>query len=536
MLAGESIVVAFIQTLCARSRLLLTGLLLVGCGSLQAQDKGTLNLLVNPEPPTLVAIANTADPTIKVSSKIHEGLLAYDGQLNPKPSLAVAWSISDDGLVYLFTLRQGVTWHDGKPFTAEDVVFSLQTLQQQHPRGRNTFSTVTGIDSPRADQVRLRLSQPAPYLIKAFSAAESPIIPRHLYAGQDVASHPANSAPVGTGPFMFDHWARGQYVVLKRNPNYWDTGKPKLDKLVIKFLPDPAARVAAFESGSLDIGGQNPVPLSEIARLRKNPRLQIRQGNDQASAAQTLLEFNLDNAYLKDLRVRQAIAHAINREVIKNTVWYGYAQVSPTPIASGTLYHDATPSPYNYDLAVANRLLDEAGWPRKGDGRRFALTIDYLPVGEGSRREAEYLKAALSRIGIALTLRSQDFSAYAKRIYTDRDFDLTTTLMGNGFDPVIGVQRLYWSKNFKPGVPFSNGSHYANPRVDSLLEQAAVERDETRRKALYREFQQIVAQELPNISLIRSLRLSVVNQRVHDLDQDADDGGLNGNFAGVWVE
>lgn len=192
----------------------------------------------------------------------------------------------------------------------------------------------------------VELSQPAPYLLSAFSANEAPIVPKHLYEGTDIRSNPHNTAPVGTGPYVFKEWVRGSHIIYERNPEYWDQPKPYIDKLVVKFIPDAATRTIAFETGALDLGSESPVPLSEIGRIEKSSKLGIETGGYGYGPTQTRIEFNLDNSYLKHLKVRQAIAHSINRDVLKNVVWYGYAVNSPTPITPELAqFHDSTPSP-----------------------------------------------------------------------------------------------------------------------------------------------------------------------------------------------
>jgi len=499
-----------------------------------AQRGGTLNFLVEPEPPALSTIANTAGPSTKVSGKVLEGLLTYDFDMTPRPQLATAWSVSEDGLRYSFKLREGVKWHDGADFTAADVATSIALLKQYHPRGRGTFANVVTVETPDPHSAIIVLSKPAPYLISAFAAAESPIVPKHLYDGTDPVTNRTTNAPIGTGPFVFKEWVRGSHIIYERNPNYWDSPKPYIDRLVVKFIPDSAARTAAFEAGEVDIGGETPVPLSEVDRLKQEPRLGVETAGYNYSPSVTRIEFNLDNAYLKDLRVRQAIAHAIDRKVILNTVYYGYGIISPTPISPNLKqYYNPATSFYAYDPGKANQLLDDAGFKRGGDGIRFRLVHDFLPYGDGYHRTADYLRQALSKIGIEITIRSQDFATYIKRVYTDRDFDFTNNSMGNTFDPTVGVQRLYWSKNFKKGVPFSNGAHYANPEVDSLLEAATVELDPAKRVAEFKRFQDIIAQDVPDLTLLTLQDITIYNKKVRDHTVGAD--GLNGNFAGVWI-
>lgn len=163
-------------------------------------------------------------------------------------------------------------WQDGKPFISADVAYSIQLLRQVHPRARTTFANVTEIATPDPDTVVITLSKPAPYLIKAFSSSETPILPKHLYEGTDPLTNPANNAPIGTGPFRFVKWVRGSYIEYVRN-DYWDNGKPYLDRIIVKVIDDPAARTVAFEDGSVDLSGDTPVPLSDLDRLKANPTL-----------------------------------------------------------------------------------------------------------------------------------------------------------------------------------------------------------------------------------------------------------------------
>ncbi len=487
------------------------------------------------EPPTLVSLTNSATTTLAVSAKVTEGLLEYDEDLNPKPLLATAWSISPDGKVYSFTLREGVKWHDGKPFTAEDVVFSLNLLKKVHPRGRSTFANISSIAAPDARSVVITLSQPAAYLIRAFASTETPIVPKHIYEGSEAAANPNGNAPIGTGPFKFKEWQRGNYILYERNPDYWGKPEPGISQLVVKIIPDAAARSIAFESGSVDFGYRTPVALSDLDRLKKLPNLRFETRGASYSFNVTRLEFNLDNPYFKDKRVRQAVAHAIDRKVILNTIHYGYGTITHSPIAPGLkAFHDPTPSPYAYDLKAAAKLLDDAGFKPSDGKTRFRLTLDFNPITTESRRLAEYIRAALSRIGIAVDLRAQDISVFVKRIYTDRDFDFVVNGASNLFDPSIGVQRLYWSKSFLKGVPFSNATHYANPEVDRLLEHAAGENDPKIRIELFRKFQNIVAEEIPDLNLISPSFLTLHNTRIHDLVTSAD--GVEGNLARLKVK
>lgn len=495
---------------------------------------GTATLVLAAEPPVLTTIAHTAYNSVYVSAKVTEGLLTYDFDLNPKPLLATEWSISPDGLIYTFKLRQGVKWHDGQPFTSADVAYSIQTIEDVHPRGRNTFLNLVEVQTPDLFTAVLVLSKPAPYLITALAAQETPIVPKHLYEGTKAAENPVNLAPIGTGPFKFVEWVRGSHVIYARNPDYWDAPKPYLDQLVVRFIPDAAARAIAIETGEIDLAPSSPIPLNELPRFEALPNLAFENRGYQYGNGITRVEFNLERPFFQDLRVRQAFAHTIDRNVIHDTVNYGYGQAIAGPINPNLAkWYVPDLKTYATDPKLAESLLDAAGFPRGADGIRIRLSHDYVPSTDASKRSAEYIRQALAAIGVDATVRSQDFATYTKRIYTDRDFDFAFEGMSNLFDPTVGVQRLYWSKNFKPGVPFSNGSGYKNEKVDALLEAAAIELDDGKRVAQWTEIQHLIVEDLPDIGIGTSPDTTIYNRRLADHTVGAE--GAGGSLANAYI-
>ncbi len=506
------------------------------CAAAQAEPQagGTLTWSVFPEPTSsLLPFTTTEHGNQRVGPKIVEGLLTYDFDLKPLPLLATAWTVSPDGLRYTFALREGVTWHDGKPFTADDVKFSIEALRQHHPRGRTTFASVTDIQTPTPHQVVLVLDKPAPYLLTALAASESPIVPRHVYAGAEVLGHPANQAPIGTGPFRFKEWVKGSHIVLERNPTYWDAPRPYLDQIVIRAIPDAAARMAALESGELLLAGDRPIPLSDIARVSAIPGLAVDTRNWPYAGTHLQMYFNFDKPLLQDRRVREAIASALDLEAFQRLIWYGHGLPSASPIGQLlTAFHDDSVRPVPYDVARANQLLDDAGHPRAGGGVRLRLKLLITPFQDP--RAAGFVRQSLARVGIDAAVVTNDFASYAKQVYTDRDFDLTLESLANVFDPTIGVQRVFWSKNFKPGVPFTHTPHYQNPPVDAALEAAAVEPDPARRRAHFVTFQQLVREDVASIELGAPPNLTVSSTRVKDYAVTGE--GVSGSFSQLYLE
>jgi peptide/nickel transport system substrate-binding protein len=496
---------------------------------------GTLTMVVQPEPPILVSAFNSAAPIGVVSTKVLEGLVSYDLEMNLQPSLATSWSLSKDGKTLTFKLRRGVKWHDGKDFTSADVQFSLlKVWKELHPRGRSTYAKVTAVNTPDRHTVVIRMSEPSPAMMSALSSYESQVLPRHIYEGSDIQTNPKNNAPIGTGPFVFREWQKGNYIILERNPNYWDKGKPYLDKLVLRVIPDASARAAAFETGEVQLAGFSPVPLNDVERLTSKGALEAETRGYEYFAPIFLMEFNLKNAYLKDKKVRQAIAHAINRDLLVRNVWFGFGKpaTGPVPSVLKRFYTDQVPQ-YPYDPAKAERLLDEAGFPKKGRWR-FKITHDFLPYGSDYQRTAEFVKQMLARVGIEVEIRSQDVATFLRRVYTDYDFDMTSNFFYALPDPTLGVQRIYWSKNIKQGVPFSNASGYRSVEMDQLIQSIQVEHDEGKRRALIHRLQVIAQEDLPVLDVFEIRFFTLANRKVVNHTTTAD--GMYGNFSDVWIK
>ncbi len=496
------------------------------------QPGGTLTYLMAQEPTALVSLLNPKVENRNVSAKVTEGLLRYDLAFNPQPLLATKWDISADGLRYTFKLREGVKFHDGSDFTAADVKYSLLKQKDIGPRGRITFANVANIETPDPHTAVIVLSKPAPYLLKALSSAETPIVSHKRYGEADALVHENNNHPIGTGPFQFKEWVKGSHVVLEKNPNYWRKGHPYLDRVIYRFIKNAASISAAIEAGEGNVALN--VATSDLDRLSKNPALAIDDTFDEFLSNVLFLEFNLENPVLANAKVRHALAHAIDRDFIANTVYYKRTQVANSPIPKILAnYYDDSAFNYTFDVARANALLDEAGYPRKGKDGRFTLRLAFMPSAD-FKRTAEYVRAVLSRVGVKVEIVDGDLPTFINRIYKERSFDLSVNGLGRLFDPTVGVQRFYWSDGIKNPLPFVNGPHYNNPRVDDLFRAAAVETDETKRAALFKEIQGIVGKDLPTLPLVAvPSALQVYQKRVRNLNNSVD--LTAGDFSDTWL-
>ncbi len=431
--------------------------------------------------------------------QIFAGLVQLDDKFQPQPYLAKSWEVSEDKLTYAFRLVEGATFHDGKPITSEDVAFSLGIVKQNHPFGGPMFAPVERVETPDPGTAVVKLSHPHPALLIAMSPLLLPILPKHVFGDAPIQTHSANLAPVGSGPFKFVEYVPDDHVILERYAGFFRSGRPYLDRLVFKIIKDPLATVLATERGDAQYLPFAIVRVRDIPRLRKNPRLAITQRGYEALGATNYLEFNHRKPPLDDNRVRKAIAYAIDKKFIVDSLLSGESVRLDGPLTHDNPFASADIMRYELDLDKANRLLDEAGHPRQADGMRLRLTLEWIPDANINSQGpvAQYLKPQLRKIGIDIELRpAPDFPTWAKRV-SNWEHDLTMSGVWNYPDPLIGVHRLYLCGNQKKGVIYSNTEGYCNEHADQLLNSAAIEPDLAKRKALYAEFQKIVTDELP---------------------------------------
>jgi len=494
---------------------------------------GTLSMLVQPEVPTLASYLSTSMPVGQTASKIYDGLLEYNFDLSPRPCLAESWNISSDGLTVTFNIRKGVKFHDGRPMTSEDVRYSIMdVLSEYHPRG-GKFKIIKSMTTPDSHTVVMKLKSASPALMMAFSGYESPIIPKHLFAGKDIKNHPLANKPIGTGPFKFVEWKRGQYMRFDRNPDYWSKGQPYFDRVVIQTIPDSATRSAVLEKGDFQLAGFGAVPNNDAKRLDKLPNVIVTTKGYENFSPISELDFNTKVKPFNNKKVRQAVAYCIDRKFVIDNIWFGYGRPATGPISSNFkaagIYTDKVKS---YDVSnrieIANKLLDEAGYPRKSDGYRFEIIHDITPYGSEWKSFGEYTIQQLDKIGIKARLRVEDVATWLKRIYHNYDFTLSSNWLNTFADPVLGVHRLYHSNAIKPGTVFKNASRWSSPLTDNLMDMATVEPDKEKRGSLYQAFQKILVEEVPVTWIHEVEQLTVVNSNYKDVIDGAI--GICGNF------
>jgi len=498
-----------------------------------AQVKGgTLVGIVQPEPPILMSGINQLGPTLYVAGKIYQGLLTYSPDLKPQPSLAKSWTISDDGLTYTFTLQDGVQWHDGKPFTSADVVFTVDKfLRETQPRVRTIIDKyIASIRAIDDHTVEFKLKSPFAPFIYVFEAGSIPIIPKHLYEGTDYKTNPANLKPVGTGPFMFKEWKRGSYIKLVRNPHYWKKGLPYLDEVVFRVIPDAASRAVAYERGDVSVLRGGDVDNVDVARLCKLPNTKCSNKGWEMYSPHAYMVMNMRKPPFDNVKVRQAVMYAIDRQFIVDNILFGLGRVATGPIASTTLLYDGNVRQYKYDPAKARELIKESGV----DLSKTTVRLMPLPYGASWDRIAEYIKQSLEQVGFKVkTEPVSDAGSWFNRI-SNWDFDLTISYAFQYGDPGLGVSRLYLSSNIVKGTHTANVQGYRNPKADELLTKGDTATTLEERQKYYSEAQRLLVDEVANGYLFEIINPTIYRSDIKNLIKSAV--GVSDSFDDVYIE
>ncbi|MFH5926293.1 ABC transporter substrate-binding protein [Roseomonas xinghualingensis] len=488
----------------ARWALLLAMLALpMAAGAAEMQRGGAAIIAVSGDPGHLNPAISTAGPLHAVAGSIFNGLIALDEAGNPVPDLAESWEVTPDGLRVAFRLRPGVIWHDGQPFTAEDVrVTFIEVLLRFHARARTGLApAVEAVETDGPLGIVFRLRRPHPALLRQLDVTEAPILPAHLFTGTDPSTNPANQRPVGTGPFRFESYRRDDAVVLTRNPSYFKPDLPRLDRLVFRVVPDASTQVNALLAGEVDMLARVSAADADRLRGRGMSLVETRSAPGGSNCIMTVA-FNLDRPVPGQQALRDAFALGLDRARMLELVAFNQGRVAEAPIASGIVWAHAPGAlaAWRPDIAEANRRLDAAGLARGADGLRASLDLLLFPAFS---RWAEIMRQQLAPLGIALRVQTLDPAAFAQAVFTRRAFDLALVSYCNGTDPEIGVRRMIHSSAIG-NVPFSNAAGYRNLEVDALFDRAASLQDEAARGEAYRAAQSILARDLPYWWLIET--------------------------------
>jgi peptide/nickel transport system substrate-binding protein len=477
-------------------------LLLIGCHPAR-RDPNTVVFLIESSPANLDPRIGTDVQSQRIDALLFDGLVARDAHFQFTPALAERWE-QPDPLTMIFHLRRGVHFHDGRALTSRDVVWTIQSmLDSGHPGAIITpkaaaYASIASMDTPDDLTVVLHLKHADNFLLTNLSTGAMGIVP--AASGREFWQH-----PIGTGSFQFVSQQIDQDVVVERNPQSWSV-VPKLDRVRFSVVPDAITESLELEKGSGDIA-INSLPLDSLSVLAARPDLRI---EETTGTEVQYLSFNLRDQLLEDVRVRQAIACAIDRPLIIRILLGNHAQLASSLLpATHWAFNDEGPH-YNFDPARANQLLDQAGRTRAKNGIRFHLTMK-TSNDEGTRLLAAVLQQQLATVGIALDLRSFEFATFYSDV-THGAFQMYSLRWIGGNEQPDIFTYAFSTKSFSPRG--ANRSHYSNARLDALLDDASENQDTARRHADYAEAQQILARDLPAFNLWYLNTIAVHNRRL----------------------
>ncbi len=473
----------------------------------------------------------------EVGGMIYDGLVKYDQDLNIAPAMAESWTFSKDCLTLTFKLRKDVKWHDGQPFTADDVLFTWKTIINPKTPApfKQDFLQVKDVEV--LDPYTVRVTYPKPYA-KALDSWNQYMLPKHVLqpyvAEGKLRESPQNRYPVGTGPYRFREWKSGEKVVLVANPDYYE-GRAYLSRIVYRIIPSQATIFLELKAKGVDYSSLTAM---QFARQTEYPAFRGSYHKFRyPSGAYTFFGFNLKDPRFADKRVRQAFAHAINKRELIDGVVLGLAREATGPIRPGTWAFTDQVKRYEYNLEKARTLLAEAGWKdRDGDGiiedkdgRPFTFTIRTNQGNEERKKIAEIAQQRLRDIGIKVEIQTIEWASFIKDFIKPRRFEAIVLGFGTGTDP---DQYVLWHSS-QMGVDQMNRIGYANPEVDELLEKGRASCTRHDRVKYYHRIQQILADDQPMIFLYFRDSLPVVASRIRGVREAP--AGITYNFTDWYV-
>jgi len=448
--------------------------------------------------------------------------VTFDKDLNPVGDLAQSWEFSRDCRDLTFRLRPGVKWHDGAPFTADDVVFTWQTITDPKVPSpyKSEYSLVESVRAEGPDVVRVHYSQP---FAKALSNWANTMLPKHLlerYVQEGkIREAPQNwSAPVGTGPYRFKELRSGEKIVLVANPEYWD-GRPYISRIVYRIIPSQATTFLELKAKGVDAMSLTALQYTRQTNYRAFERAYTKYRHP--GNGYTYLGFNLKDPRFADRRVRQAFAYAINKREIIDGVRLGLAREATGPYKPGTWAFTDKVKTYPYDMEAAQRLLAEAGWKERNadgllvkDGKPFTFELLTNQGNDERKKIAEIVQAQLKELGVGVEIRILEWAAFLKEHIKKRNFEAIVLGWGIGIDP---DQYVVWHSS-QSGPDQLNHISYANPEVDRMLELGRTTCVREERVKYYRRLQELLAEDEPLVFLYFSDALPVVSSRVYGID------------------
>ncbi len=450
-----------------------------------------------------------------ISGRIFNGLTKYDKNLNIIGDLAENWSISKDGKEIIFYLRKGVKWHDGIEFTADDVIFTYTVLTD--PKNPTPYSSNYGpVKEVRAlDRYTIKVIYEKPFA-PALESWGMGILPKHLLEGKELFNSPLNRNPIGTGPFKLKEWVTGQRIILNRNEAYFE-GIPFFEKFISRIIPDPSTMFLELRFGGIDFMGLAPAQFKYYGQ--KSDFKKYFNVYRYPSFGYTYIGYNLKNPLFSDKRVRQAIAHAINKKEIIEGVLLGYGTPCTGPFPPSSWAFNPEVKDFEYSPEKAKKILSELGWKENDrgiltkDGKIFSFILLLNQGNEARLKTAQIIKEQLKKIGIELNIRVLEWQSFLELV-TKRQFQ--AVLLGWSLSRDPDLFDIFHSSKTRPGE--FNFVSYSNHEVDNLIEKAREILNREQRKKLYWKVHEIIAEDQPYTFLYVPDTIIAVNKRIKGIE------------------
>jgi peptide/nickel transport system substrate-binding protein len=481
-------------------------LLLSSCSRSVATEPGVANFLIETMPTNLDPRIGTDGPSERIDGLIFDSLIDLDSERNPRPDLAEKWE-TPDPLTYVFHLRSGVKFHDGRALTSADVKYTFDSILNRSVTSPKLGSLkyVKSVETPDAGTVIFHLSEPYAGFLWNISRPALGVVP--VGAGSEVSFH-----PVGTGPFRFVSAQQDDSVVLERNAEYFRT-PPKISEVRFRIVPEAIVRALELRKGTADLEMTSLTP-DMIPVMRTQPGIEV---TERPGTNYDYIVFNFDDDVLAKREVRQALAMATDREQIIRYLLRGEARLADGPLPPNNWAYEPDIKRFAYDPQQAERLLDAAGFPRRPEmgGMRLQLSMK-TSTQESTRLLATAIQEQWRKVGVDLQLKPVEDATLFSDL-SHGSFQLSTLRwLGGNNDPDLFFDYVFSSKKMPPAG--ANRGHYRNDRLDALLDQARVETDMEKRRRLFSEVQKIVAEDVPYVSLWYRDNVSVHRDRISNIE------------------
>ena len=467
-----------------------------------------------------------------INNLVYNGLVKYNKNLKLVGDLAEKWKVSSDGKIIIFFLRRNVHWHDGKPFTAEDVNFTYKKLVD--PSVRTPYSAdyerISSVQILDDYTIKIVYREPFSPALESWGIG---IVPKHIFSVGDFNTNPANRKPVGTGPYIFKEWRSDEKIVLEANPDYFE-GKPYIQRVIYRIIPDQAVQLMELKRESIDMMGLTPYQYQKET-ITSNFMERFNKFR-YPSFGYTYLGYNLRNPLFKDKRVRQALSYAINKEEIIEVILHGLGKRATGPFPPSSWAYNPNVKEYRYNPKKARQLLKQAGWKDTDndgvidkDGVPFSFVILTNQGNKMRELSATIIQENLRKIGIDVKIRIIEWSSFIHQYIDKRNFEAVLLGWSLSYDP--DCFSIWHSSQIGEGK--YNFISYSNKRVDRLLAQGRRVFDLDKRKRIYYEIHRILADEQPYTFLYVSDSLPVVHRRFKGIK--VEKAGIGYNFIKWYV-